>query len=64
MATILLIHGPNLNRLGARDALNYGSKTLADIEARFGDRIEDCDSVTFDVEQGAKGASAKNVVRL
>ena len=33
MATILLIHGPNLNRLGARDALNYGSKTLADIEA-------------------------------
>src|SRR3990167_3904083 len=33
MATILLIHGPNLNRLGARDALNYGSKTLADFEA-------------------------------
>ena len=33
MATILLIHGPNLNRLGARDALHYGSKTLADIEA-------------------------------
>lgn len=33
MATILLIHGPNLNRLGKRDALNYGSKTLADIEA-------------------------------
>jgi len=33
MATILLIHGPNLNRLGKRDASNYGSKTLADIEA-------------------------------
>lgn len=33
MATILLIHGPNLNRLGKRDSLNYGSKTLADIEA-------------------------------
>ena len=33
MANILLIHGPNLNRLGKRDALNYGSKKLADIEA-------------------------------
>ena len=33
MASILLIHGPNLNRLGKRDASNYGSKTLADIEA-------------------------------
>ena len=32
MATILLIHGPNLNRLGKRDASNYGSKTLAEIE--------------------------------
>ena len=32
MATLLLIHGPNLNRLGKRDASNYGSKTLAEIE--------------------------------
>src|SRR3989338_80226 len=40
MATILLIHGPNLNRLGARDALNYGSKTLADIEALVSDEAE------------------------
>lgn len=32
MATILLIHGPNLNRLGKRDASKYGSKTLAEIE--------------------------------
>ncbi|MEK7106926.1 MAG: type II 3-dehydroquinate dehydratase [Patescibacteria group bacterium] len=33
MATILLIHGPNLNLLGARDAEQYGTKTLADIES-------------------------------
>lgn len=33
MATILLIHGPNLNRLGKRDAVQYGSKTLLEIEA-------------------------------
>ena len=32
MATILLIHGPNLNRLGKRDTSKYGSKTLAEIE--------------------------------
>ena len=33
MATILLIHGPNLNLLGVRETEQYGTKTLADIEA-------------------------------
>ncbi len=33
MPLILLIHGPNLNQLGQRDAAQYGSLTLADIEA-------------------------------
>ena len=32
MATILLIHGPNLNLLGKRDSEHYGSITLADIQ--------------------------------
>jgi len=32
MKTILLIHGPNLNRLGKRDASHYGSLTLSDLE--------------------------------
>ena len=32
MQTILLIHGPNLNLLGKRDAAQYGTATLADIE--------------------------------
>ncbi|MDO8481476.1 MAG: type II 3-dehydroquinate dehydratase [bacterium] len=40
MATILLIHGPNLNRLGKRDALNYGQKTLAEIEASVADEAK------------------------
>ena len=33
METILLIHGPNLNMLGKRDAGHYGAKTLANIES-------------------------------
>jgi 3-dehydroquinate dehydratase-2 len=32
MKNLLLIHGPNLNMLGRRDAAHYGGKTLADIE--------------------------------
>jgi 3-dehydroquinate dehydratase-2 len=30
---ILVIHGPNLNKLGARDADVYGDKNLAEIDA-------------------------------
>ncbi|MDO8522290.1 MAG: type II 3-dehydroquinate dehydratase [bacterium] len=40
MATLLLIHGPNLNLLGVRDAQLYGAKTLRDIEALVTDAAE------------------------
>jgi 3-dehydroquinate dehydratase-2 len=40
MATILLIHGPNLNLLGARDASHYGSATLSDIEKLVADEAK------------------------
>lgn len=34
MKTILLVHGPNLNKLGERDSRHYGIATLRDIEER------------------------------
>ncbi len=37
MNTILLLHGPNLNRLGARDPQQYGTLNLAQLEAHVRD---------------------------
>ena len=46
---VLLINGPNLNRLGRRDPDLYGHKTLADIEKMFSSRAAElgADVVTF-----------------
>lgn len=40
MATIYLLHGPNLNLLGEREPAVYGSATLADYEAAVGEVVE------------------------
>jgi len=43
MAKILLINGPNLNRLGYRDTETYGTTTLSDVEKQCRDWAESVD---------------------
>lgn len=56
MATLLLIHGPNLNRLGKRDASHYGSKTLADIETEVADEVKKLGHAVISFQSNHEGA--------
>jgi 3-dehydroquinate dehydratase-2 len=42
VAKILVLHGPNLNLLGAREPDVYGRITLAEIDARLIERAGEC----------------------
>lgn len=41
MATILVLHGPNLNLLGTREPDKYGSTTLSELNQQLQDRAQE-----------------------
>jgi len=47
MAKILVLHGPNLNRLGKREPGVYGTQTLADIDGQLVNRAAAHELSTF-----------------
>ncbi len=52
---ILLVNGPNLNRLGRRDPTVYGHETLADVEAKFASRARELGAETRTFQSNGEG---------
>ena len=50
MATILVLHGPNLNLLGEREPEIYGDTTLDEIAGMLEDRAQEL-GLTIDMRQ-------------
>ena len=53
---LLLINGPNLNRLGSRDPEQYGRHTLAEIEAAVAKRAAELGFGTLAFQSNHEGA--------
>ncbi|MBI4339214.1 MAG: type II 3-dehydroquinate dehydratase [Chloroflexi bacterium] len=53
---ILLINGPNLNLLGARDASVYGSKTLPEIESLLSKKAKELGTELVKFQSNHEGA--------
>ena len=53
---ILVIYGPNLNRLGKRDPSHYGTRTLADIDAALVKRAEELKVEVASYQSNSEGA--------
>lgn len=56
MASILVIHGPNLNLLGEREPEVYGRTTLADIDARLHEQARDAGHHVLSLQSNSESA--------
>ncbi len=56
MSKVLLLHGPNLNLLGAREPEIYGRDTLADIDAKCRARAEALGLALESFQSNSEGA--------
>lgn len=56
MASILVLHGPNLNLLGSREPAIYGTDTLDDINLRLGTRCLEAGHSFDSFQSNSEGA--------
>ena len=61
MATLLLLHGPNLNLLGSREPEVYGHTMLADIDADLAARAQAAGHVLHSFQSNAEHALVDRV---
>jgi 3-dehydroquinate dehydratase-2 len=58
---ILIIHGPNLNMLGQREANWYGCATLEEIDAEIKRTAQDCGMVAETFQSNYEGALVEKI---
>ncbi len=61
MATLLVLHGPNLNLLGTREPEVYGRVTLADIDATLAEQARAAGHVLSSLQSNAEHALIERV---
>ncbi|MEA5446054.1 type II 3-dehydroquinate dehydratase [Gammaproteobacteria bacterium AB-CW1] len=63
MASILVVNGPNLDRLGQREPSHYGHSTLAEIESRLRQLAEDLGHQLDSFQSNAEHALIERIHR-
>ena len=61
MAIILLLQGPNLNLLGTREPLQYGSVSLAAVEKRLADLAKDLQHTLLTFQSNHEGLLVERI---